>query len=193
LGRVAGEDRYSDAAGRIAAHAVSCQQPNGWFAENDLDNHETPLTHTIGYVLEGLWETGLLIGRDAPLKAVLLTLDRLQPLIAENGFLAGRWSQDWQPAVPWCCLTGSCQIALVYLRANARLPSRSFVGSAEKLLRFVTWTQVQRGTKSALVGGIQGSYPLDGDYGQYAFLNWAAKFYCDAVMEWLSLHGNAGS
>ena len=29
-------------------------------------------------------------------------------------------------------------------------------------------------------GGVKGSYPVDGGYGTYQFLNWAAKFCIDA-------------
>lgn len=93
----------------------------------------------------------------------------------------------------WSCLTGSCQIALVCLRARSRGPSSSGVAHAEKLLRFVTATQTLEAPNQALVGGIQGSYPLDGGYCQYSFPNWATKFYADAMMEWLSWRQPAGN
>jgi hypothetical protein len=189
LGKITGDSRYSDAARRMAQYAVSCQMGNGWFCENDLDFNEKPLTHTIGYVLEGLWEIGMILDAEPLLQVVLRSLNRIQPLIGETGFLAGRWTSDWKPAASWSCLTGSSQIALVYLRANSRFPSEQFVANAEKLLSFVAGTQAQTEVTRALVGGIQGSYPFDGEYGQYCFLNWAAKFYCDAVMEFLSLKG----
>ena len=31
-----------------------------------------------------------------------------------------------------------------------------------------------------LRGGVKGSFPVDGDYGRYQLLNWAAKFAIDA-------------
>jgi hypothetical protein len=186
LGQVTADARYSDAARRIAGFALSRQQANGWFSENDLDFHDRPLTHTIGYVLEGLWEMGAILGEGSFQEAVLRTLDRIQPLIGEDGWLAGRWTGDWEPAVSWVCPTGSCQIALVFLRAHRRFPRPAFAESAGRLLSFVTAIQTQRGSKPALVGGIQGAYPFDGEYCQYAFPNWAAKFYADAVMEWFA-------
>ncbi len=192
LGKVTGDKCYTDAAKRMAEYAVSCQLENGWFGENDLDFNEKPLTHTIGYVLEGLWEIGVLLNEESFFQPVLRTLNGIQLLIGETGFLAGRWTSDWKPAAPWCCLTGSSQIALVFLRANKRFPSQQYVASAEGLLSFVAGTQSQMGVAPALAGGIQGSYPFDGEYGQYCFLNWAAKFYCDAVMEMLTLEGAGG-
>ena len=192
LARATGDSRYSQAAMRMGKYALSCQLRNGWFSENDLDFECRPLTHTIGYVLEGLWEIGVLLEEESFLRAVLNTLDRIQPLIEKTGFLAGRWTSEWKPAAPWCCLTGSSQIALVYLRANSRFPSAEFVASAQKLLSFVAATQARAEIAIALRGGIQGSYPFGGEYGQYCFLNWAAKFYCDAVMELFALQGTQG-
>ena len=31
-------------------------------------------------------------------------------------------------------------------------------------------------------GGIKGSFPVQGDYGQWEYLNWAAKFFIDAQL-----------
>ena len=33
-----------------------------------------------------------------------------------------------------------------------------------------------------LRGGVKGSFPVDGDYGRYQLLNWAAKFLADSLM-----------
>jgi hypothetical protein len=31
-----------------------------------------------------------------------------------------------------------------------------------------------------IVGGVAGSFPIDGEYGSFQYLNWAAKFAIDA-------------
>ena len=31
-------------------------------------------------------------------------------------------------------------------------------------------------------GGVKGAFPVDGDYGRYQLLNWAAKFLADSLM-----------
>ena len=31
-------------------------------------------------------------------------------------------------------------------------------------------------------GGVKGSFPVDGEYGRYEYLNWAAKFLADALL-----------
>lgn len=99
LGVMSEQDSYKKAASRIADYALSCQQQNGWFRENDLSWHDKPLTHTIGYVLEGLHGLGLLLNRSDCHEAVHLTLNEIAKLIRPDGFLAGRWRSDWSPAV----------------------------------------------------------------------------------------------
>jgi len=33
-----------------------------------------------------------------------------------------------------------------------------------------------------LRGGVKGSFPVDGSYGAYQYLNWATKFLADSLM-----------
>jgi hypothetical protein len=187
LGDMLGDDRFRRAASRMADYALSMQQPNGWFAENDLDNHEVPLTHTIGYVLEGLHGIGNRLNRRDCIQAVCRTLDAILPLIRPNGFLAGRLRRDWSAAADWACLTGSAQIAGVFLRTYEDCRNDTYLDAGRKLLGFVSATQdIQIGVPG-LDGGIRGSYPFGGGYGQWCVLNWATKFFADSVMDYLTL------
>lgn len=185
LGQVTGEARYMDAAREMSRYALRCRRANGWFEQNDLDTHDRPLTHTIGYVLEGVLETGLLTGEPSFTEAVADSVDKIRPLVRDNGFLAGRWTQDWKPAADWSCLTGSSQIAIVCLRLNQLSPRREWREMAHKLLGMVSATQLVEGYDPGLLGGIHGSYPFDGGYCQFCLPNWATKFYADAMMLYL--------
>jgi hypothetical protein len=188
-GEMLGKPSYVDAGRKISDFTLACQKPNGWFSQNDLNNNSMPLTHTIGYALEGLLAVGLLLNETACLEAVSTSLFQIQSLAREDGFLAGRWTADWKPAVAWCCLTGSCQLASVAFRAHRIYPDKGFDELGKKLLGFVASTQILRGANRDLVGGIHGSYPFDGDYGRYCCLNWAAKFYADAIMDFFEESG----
>jgi hypothetical protein len=185
LGIMLGQETYKQAASRTADYALSCQQQNGWFSENDLDEHHRPLTHTIGYVLEGLHGVGMLLNRSDCLDAVRRTLDTITKLIHADGFLAGRWHNDWRPAVDWACLTGSAQIAGVYLRMHREFGNSAYFEAAHRLLGFVCWTQEIKGKITSWSGGISGSYPFTGGYGQWCLLNWATKFFADSLMDYL--------
>jgi hypothetical protein len=179
--------KYRDAASKIADFALSRQQPNGWFAENDLDFHDQPLTHTIGYTLEGLHGLGKRLQRADCLDAAQRTLDALIGHIHENGYLAGRLRANWSPAVEWVCLTGSAQIAGVFLRMYVETRKPEYFDIGRKLLGFVCFTQDLKPAIPGLDGGIRGSFPFSGDYGQWCVLNWATKFFSDSVLEYLEI------
>lgn len=189
LADLVGNKKYRDAAGRIADYALSVQQPNGWFAENDLDFHDRPLTHTIGYVLEGLHGIGVRLGRDDCIDAVERTLAAISPLIQSNGWLAARLHKDWTPATDSVCLSGSSQIAGVFLRMYLYTGKRDYLEAGRNLLGFVCFTQDLRPGIPGVDGGIRGSYPFEGDYGQWCVLNWATKFFADSVMDYLAAEG----
>ncbi|MBI3895532.1 MAG: hypothetical protein HY313_06345 [Acidobacteria bacterium] len=187
LGEAVQDARYSQAASKIADYAISCQLQNGWFSENDLDDHTQPLTHTVAYVMEGLEGIGTLLDRPDCFDAVRRTLNSLVNLVAPDGSLPGRWRQDWTPAVDWICLTGSSQIAGVFLRMHGRQSHPFYLDSGKRLLGFVAYTQEIRGISPGLIGGIRGSFPFHGNYGQWCVLNWATKFFADSVMDYLAL------
>jgi hypothetical protein len=181
------DDQLRDAASRVADYTLSEQRSNGWFGNADLQDHDVPLTHTIGYVLEGLHGLSIALGRRDCLEAAQVTLDRLVGLVGDDGFLAGRWRKDWTPAVDWCCLTGAAQIAGVFLRVYEQTGKPQYLEAGKQLLGFVCFTQDLRPGVAGLDGGIRGSYPFGGEYGKWSVLNWATKFFCDSVMDYLQL------
>jgi uncharacterized protein YyaL (SSP411 family) len=191
LGDMVDNQRFRAAASRIADYALSTQQANGWFRENDLDDHDLPLTHTIGYVMEGLHGIGFRLGRRDCIEAVQRTLNHIVPLIRPNGFMAGRWRTDWTPAVDWACLTGSAQIAGVFLQMHEQTRKPEYLEAGRKLLGFVCFTQDLRTGVPGLDGGIRGSHPFNGEYGQWCVVNWATKFFCDSVMDYLRIQSTA--
>jgi len=52
----------------------------------------------------------------------------------------------------------------------------------DPVLRFVKSTQNRTCPDPGVRGGIKGSSPLGGEYGPYQILNWATKFFVDALL-----------
>ena len=188
LGDLVGDDKCRTAAASMADYALRMQQSNGWFAENDLDSNDQPLTHTIGYALEGLHGLGLRLGCQAYIDAAVRTLQAITSIIRPDGFLPGRLRNDWTAAVDWACLTGSAQIGGVFIRMYSQTGDPSFLEAGKKLLGFVCFTQDLADGIEGLEGAIRGSYPFSGKYGQWCALNWAAKFFSDSVMDYLPVN-----
>lgn len=182
FGELANQDSYRAAAVAIIEAALAQQQANGWFSHNCLTESESPLTHTIGYTLQGILEVGILARRPDFVAAVQRTVDNLILQIASNGFLAGRFFSDWQPAGFSSCLTGSAQIAIVNYRLSEQLGVVKYRNAADKLLNYLKSLQLMRAEDNAVVGALGGSFPLFGAYMRAGYPNWATKYYLDALM-----------
>ncbi|MFH7044202.1 hypothetical protein ABT392_18070 [Paucibacter sp. JuS9] len=182
FGELSGEERYRAAALRSIEAALRQQQPNGWFAHSCLTHSDAPLTHTIGYTLQGVLEVGLLAGRSDFVAAVRRTLDALLPQMQPKGYLAGRFYADWEPAAFWSCLTGSAQLAIVAYRLSQHLGEPCYADSADKLVDYLKALQLTSSDDPGTVGAMAGSFPLFGAYMRAGYPNWATKYFLDALM-----------
>ncbi|AAZ25057.1 prenyltransferase/squalene oxidase repeat-containing protein [Colwellia psychrerythraea] len=176
-----GNTTYLEYALKNVDWALTKQQANGWFVDCCLEDPTNPLTHTIGYVLRGVVEAYLHSKDDKYYQAALITAKPLTSLLIKDSFLPGRLNKDWQGTVDWSCLTGSVQIASCLLLLNDVSPNPEFVKAALQAITFVRKT-IKIEEDKAYSGGVQGSYPVQGGYGRYQQLNWAAKFYIDAQL-----------
>jgi hypothetical protein len=51
-----------------------------------------------------------------------------------------------------------------------------------RVLHFLKRTQNRTSDDPGLRGGIKGSYPMSGEYGRFEILNWATKYFADALL-----------
>ena len=170
---------YGAAGLRQVDWALGKQRSNGWFDSNCLDNPLLPLTHTIGYALRGLLEAHRFAGRADLLDAAARTATGIANAVAADGYLAGRLGPDFQPGADYACLTGSVQNAHCLLLLYRLTGERRYLDAGRRLNRYVRRSISIDGPAHAR-GGVKGSFPVDGDYGAWSYLNWAAKFCIDA-------------
>ena len=182
---------YASAGLRQVRWAMTKQKQNGWFADCCLDEPDAPLTHTLGYVLRGILE-GYRLSREEELLASAYKLATALLNVQEpSGRLAGRWGPDWQPKATWACLTGISQIAACWFLLHSITGEQQFLRAALLANKYVRRTVKMQGDAD-IVGGVAGSFPIDGDYGSYEYLNWAAKFAIDANLMELDATGGRG-
>src|SRR5262245_52758711 len=171
------------AAGRNADWVLTQQRANGWFENNCVSDNTRPLTHTIGYTLEGLLTIAARSGIDGFVHAVVRATDALLPRVSDEGFLSGRFDAAWRPAATWNCLTGASQLAMVWFRLTRLTATVPYADHARRVLDFVKRTQhVAGGSDPSVRGGIKGSHPVWGSYERFRYPNWAAKFFTDALL-----------
>lgn len=180
--RVAPGHGYGEAGLTQVRWALRLQRENGWFDHCCLNEIKRPLTHTLGYVLRGVLEAYRLSNDDIYLAAGLKTALALKKKLKKNGRLAGRFSSNWQRAVPWVCMTGTAQISSCWMMLYEWTGDESLLEASKRANKFLRRTLILNGSDD-ICGGIRGSYPVSGDYGRWEFLNWAAKFTVDALRQ----------
>lgn len=173
------QSRWSDVALRNVHWALAKQRENGWFESCCLNDPAHPLTHTLGYALRGLLEAHRFDGGTELLEAARRTADGLLNSVGPDGTLAGRLHADWSPAVGWVCLTGSAQVAHCYLMLYEQTEDARYRDAGRRLNAFVRRTVCIDGPQGVR-GGVRGSFPINGDYARFEYLNWAAKFFVDS-------------
>lgn len=182
FGEIVGERLYQDAAIKVIEAALRQQRSNGWFAHNCLTQSAAPLTHTIGYALQGVLEVGVLAQRSDFVAAARIGVDPLVARVDRHGLLAGRYYADWEPGALSSCLTGNAQIAIVCYRLSELTGESKYSKAANTLVDALKALQETASPNAALNGAIPGSFPLFGGYMRAGYPNWATKYFVDALL-----------
>jgi hypothetical protein len=105
--------------------------------------------------------------------------------LAGHGGLAANFRPDWTSSARYECVTGSAQVALCARRIHAIDGAPTLLDFGDDLLASVKRAQ-PLGGPDGVRGGVPGSFPLWGSYGSFKYLNWAAKFAGDVLMDRLA-------
>jgi len=106
----------------------------------------------------------------------------LRDTVGADGWMPGRYHDDWSAAADWSCLTGQAQMANNWMRLAEITDNPKWLEPVPDVLSFLKRTQNRRSHARGVRGGIKGSWPVSGEYGAYEVLNWATKFFADALM-----------
>jgi DUF1680 family protein len=180
--RITGDPRHREGALRNLRFVLTRQRANGWFEDCCLDDNRRPLLHTIAYTMEGLLEAGTIAGEAAFIDAARRAADALLARQRPDGSLGGRFDAEWRPAARWSCLTGDAQTSIVWLRLAEITADPRYADAARRMNQYLMSTQDLESADPGVRGGIKGSDPIYGEYGSHEYLNWAAKFFADALM-----------
>lgn len=185
--RLAPERPWGAAGLAQVAWAIGQLRPNGWPEHCCLTRPDAPLTHTLGYTLRGIIEAWRFAGQPAHLEAALRLAGGLRGALGADGRLAGRLDAAWRPAVDWVCLTGTVQIAHCWLLLAEATGDRSWRAAGLAANRFVRRSVRMSDPDPGVRGAVAGSFPIEGGYGRFEYLNWAAKFAIDSWQAELDL------
>jgi len=181
-GRDLGQQRYLDAAVRNVEWALTQMHPNGWLENNDLEDNDRPLTHTIAYATRGILEVGLIAGNQAFVDAAARIAIAVARSQRRDGALPGRLDSSWRASAHWTCVTGNAQMAIIWQRLASTTRDPSWRRAAESANRFNLSIQDLTTVDGGVRGALPGSHPRSGDYMKNRYPNWAAKFCMDALI-----------
>ena len=167
---------------RHAEFTLTKQIPNGWYEDNCFTDSSQPLIHTIAYVMQGLLGIGNLTGRLDFIAAAQKTADSLIGVMNENGFIPGRLNREFRGTVPWCCLTGTAQTAICWAKLFELTGDEKYREACHRANRYLMACHDIENKDLSLRGGVTGSWPVWGEYGQYTILNWATNFFIAALL-----------
>jgi hypothetical protein len=187
------DDKYRIAGERNIDWALSNHIGSGWLMRMAFSDEETPPTHTIAYTLRGLLESSRYLSGEQKNRTLSLVTTaaenimkrfelRKQNPYAMPEYLPARLNEKWKPDADYSCLTGNCQIAIIWLKLHRMTTDARFLNAALKILDQVKATQSLDSPNPGIRGGIAGSYPIWGGYVPYAYPNWPPKFFADAIM-----------
>lgn len=191
LSRIVDNELYLEAATSNLEYLLGRCWNNGWIPDNCLNDPIRPLLHTIAYATQGMLEISHRIQDEQGLQQAVTANEYLARCFERHGQMHGRYDRNWMPSARWRCLTGEAQTAVVWFRLADVTRELRWRQRAIDLTEQVKRTQVLTGDPN-IAGGIKGSQPIYGWYGKYQYLNWAAKFYADALMAEAG-HSKAGT
>lgn len=185
------DKKYLSAAIKNLDWAAEQQLSSGWFRQNQLPspNPKLPFTHTIAYAIEGFLWSGIILKESKYLTIAQRAALPLANLFIKEGFLPGTLDSNWDSTDRYSCLTGDSQLALIWLELFKLTNNLSYKTAADRMIRFLKATQpTEIGVSPDVQGAIKGSFPIYGDiirnsgYCRLAYLNWATKFFVDALV-----------
>lgn len=181
-GQALDEPSFVDAAARNLRWVRGQQHANGWLPRCCLSDPARPLVHTLAYAIRGLLEGGRALADATLLAGATRAAEALAAAVRSDGWLAGRFDDQWRPAADYVCLTGSAQMANNWMRLYDVTGEQRWLEPVPRVIGFLKRTQNRAIAEPGLRGGIRGSYPIGGGYGAHQVLSWATKYFADALI-----------
>ena len=131
---------------------------------------------------KGLMGIGQITGRDEYILGAKKTAESLRKLMSPEGFIPGRIDNNFNGSVKWCCLTGTAQTSIVWSELYQITGDEKWSQSRGLANHYLMQRHFIKHPNDFLRGGVFGSWPIWGDYGKWMILNWATKFFIDALL-----------
>ncbi|MBN1755109.1 terpene cyclase/mutase family protein [bacterium] len=189
--RLTGKLAYRESAANNLQWVLEQQASNGWFEHTSLTAPDKPWTHLLGYTLRGLLESAIML--DDPIRQRILeglqrAIPPLRKLVEDQQenrkfpYLPCTLDPRWESEDDHTCLTGNAQLSIVFFRAADAFKDPELRVTASLMVEQLKGLHLPESQKPFLRGGLTGSYPVNQGYCAGMLINWAAKFFADALL-----------
>lgn len=175
------DSEIRDAARRNLDWAMT-QRRNAFFENCAFEPGLPPFTHTIAYAIRGFQEAGRLLADQKYHSVADAAATRMLDYVGDDGFIPGRISVDGVPKSKSCCLTGNCQMSIIWYQIAQRIGNQKMLSAANRAMDYVMSVQDIQTLDENVHGAIKGSHPIWGKYTPLAYPNWATKFFIDGML-----------
>lgn len=187
LGKICSEEKYHVAALKFIDWLLTkADRESGWIDNMGFykEDHQArrSLTHTMAYAYRGLFECAVMFDRKDIVDLVKRASQELIKKFQSSNLISGEYDYQWKAFEKYSCLTGNCQLAIIWLKLFKYYQDDYFLKAAKKAIDQIKNYQRVEFSNSGIRGAIAGSKPVWGGYITYAYPNWAAKFFIDALL-----------
>ena len=158
------------------------ETPEGYFRSCAFEPGVAPFTHTIAYAIRGFLESGRLLNEPKHTDVATRAADAVLQHVRSDGWIPGQIDEAGRARASYCCLTGNCQLSIIWLKLYQLTGSQKYLEAAKQSLGYVMSCQDLATPNLALRGAIKGSQPIWGRYAPLSYPNWATKFFIDAML-----------
>jgi len=175
------DHRIIEGAERGINYILKTQKSNGWFRNcANMISADKPITHFLAYTIEGMLKCGLMLDNLTLINSAKISLDQVNRSFDMNKNLYLSFNCNWKSVGRSSILTGLSQFAILNWHLYRYTNEPHYMDRALSMNKLVKNTIVFSNTK-AINGGIQSCFPFSGKYYKYCYLNWASKFFLDAI------------
>jgi hypothetical protein len=190
LNEITPREEYVKVAEANLQWALAQQTENGWFNHGFSRKGGLPNTHFLSYTCEGFLESYRINKNLQYLHAAEKTAFKMLRIFETRKMLYAFWDDKWKNHGKYfkslkgefVCMTGNIQISIVWMQLYEETNDIRYLNAAFKMLDFIKYHHDIDSNKEGITGGIKGSFPVYGSYSALMYPNWAAKYFCDALM-----------
>lgn len=179
---ITNDAKYYHAAKKNIGWVISQQNERGWFDSTSLTPGNRPWTHLISYTISGLLESYKYLGDKSIFNSFYSPAEKMLLYFNSKKKIPCTFDSKWNSTDTFSCITGDAQIAIVWLQIFEITKEQRFLNAAKEMIEDIKKTQVIGSPYGQVNGGIFGSNPIHGDYAPFLLINWAAKFFSDAII-----------